>query len=203
MSRAPCLATRSRTISGRSSTTQPRVAPAAASRKSRRNADPVDRLVDAALVAHRFARELDDRARLDVTVRADVMTHARRHRTKRLALVVPVGVDDRDRQLRPHLDHEAADVEHLLRRQREFRRAGFGRPRDRCGTRRSGRRARSSPAQPRLSARRSMFDAHTLVATPMISQLLAAGCPGPRERLGQHTLTAAALVARDFACPRC
>ena len=48
------------------------------------------------------------------------MADAGGHRAERLALVVPVRIDDRDGQLRAHLDDEAADAQHLFRRQRQL-----------------------------------------------------------------------------------
>ena len=72
-------------------------------------------------VADGLGRELDDRAGLDVPAGADVMADAGRHRAERLALIVPVRVDDGDRQPRPHLHDEAADGEHLLGPQRQLR----------------------------------------------------------------------------------
>ena len=77
-------------------------------------------LVDALPIMDGLGRELDDRARLDVPVRTDVVAHAGRHGAQRLPLVVPVGVDDGDGQLRAHADDEAAHAEHLLGRQRDL-----------------------------------------------------------------------------------
>ena len=120
-SRAPCLRTRSRTMSGRSSTMQPlrraggRLAEIAQKRRLRH------RVVDRRAVADGAGRELDDRAGLDVAARPDVMADAGRHRAQRLAAIVPVGVDDGDRQPRAHLDDEAADREHLFRPERQLR----------------------------------------------------------------------------------
>ena len=49
------------------------------------------------------------------------MADAGGHRTKRLAVVVVVGVDDGDGHLRPSLDHELADADELVRTQGELR----------------------------------------------------------------------------------
>ena len=75
---------------------------------------------DALAIVNGFPRELNDRARLDVAVRADVMAHAGRHRAERFALVVPVRIDDRDRQTGPHLHDESPHCQHLLGRQRQL-----------------------------------------------------------------------------------
>src|SRR5207302_10732027 len=79
------------------------------------------RLEGAERIANVLEGELDNRARLDVAARADVMADAGGHRTKRLAVVVVVGVDDGDGHLRPSLDHELADADELVRTQGELR----------------------------------------------------------------------------------
>ena len=94
---------------------------AAARRRGRRLAEVLQecrlrhRLEQARAIIDGFGRELNDRARLDVAVGADVVAGAGRHRTERLPLVVPVGVDDGDRELRPHLHDEPPDAEYFLR----------------------------------------------------------------------------------------
>ena len=155
VSRAPCFVTSSRTRSGRSRTIHPRVAFAAVSRKSRRKADSVHHVVEIARSWIVSVGELNDRTRLDVAVRADVMADAGRHRAERLALVVPVRVDDRDRQPAPHPDDEPPDVQHLFGRERQLRDRVRTDWRDRCGTRRS--------ARPSSISRRSHASVHQVV----------------------------------------
>ena len=76
--------------------------------------------VEAARVLNVFHRELNNRARLDVAARADVMADARGHWTERLAAMVVIGVNDGDGQLRAHLHHESAHAHKLIRAQREL-----------------------------------------------------------------------------------
>src|SRR3989449_2091220 len=79
------------------------------------------RLEEAARIANVLDGELDNGARLDAAARADVMADAGGHRTKRLAVVVVVGIDDGDGHLRPRLDHELADADELVRAQSKLR----------------------------------------------------------------------------------
>src|SRR4029453_3317089 len=58
--------------------------------------------------------KLDNGTGLDVAVRADVVADSRGHGAKRFTLVVPIGVDDADGQLRPHLAYEAPHPQNLF-----------------------------------------------------------------------------------------
>ena len=152
VSRASCFTTSAFTRSGRSSTMQPRVVCAAVSRKSRMKRRALHHVAaDRRLVVDALGGELDDRARLDVAPRVDVMADAGRHRAERLAPVVPVGVDQRRsaascasarRSAGPCSTCSGVSASSGLGVRR--RRGG------RCDTRRSGRPARSAP-QPRFA----------------------------------------------------
>src|SRR5256885_4578416 len=78
-------------------------------------------LVNAPIVAQVVHGKLDDRARLDIAARADVMTDPGRHRAERLSFVIVVSVNDCNGHPRAHLDHEFADAHELVGPQRELR----------------------------------------------------------------------------------
>ena len=166
--------------SGRSSTMQPRVVDWARSRKSRRNADCEELLAQRPRVGFgrvdRLLRELHDRARLDVAPRVDVVADAGRRRAERLALAVVVGIDDDDRLLRPHLDHELAGPQLLLRRQAQLADWRPGPSADRRGTRCTSRPSRSADRPSFSVSRSSMFVWHRLVQTPVKTLCLRQFC---------------------------
>ena len=85
---------------------QPRVEPAAASRKSRKKLGFVERVAQGSIVVNRLVGDLNHRARFDIAPGADVVREAGRRRTECLALAVVVGVDDDDRLRGPHVDDE-------------------------------------------------------------------------------------------------
>ena len=58
--------------------------------------------------------KLNNGTRLDVSIRADMVADASRHRAQRLAFVVPVSVDNGDRQFGAHRDDESPQVKNLF-----------------------------------------------------------------------------------------
>ena len=142
-----------------------------------------------ALVVDVSRRELDDRARLDVAVRADVMADAGRHRAQRLALVVPVGVDDRDRQLRRASRRRSAAPARSARASAPARDSASGRRRGRCGTRRSARPCRSAGAASARSPVRRCWSAD-------------AGGDAGDQPVSTAVLEAAQRLAQTFSRPR-
>ena len=85
------------------------------------------RIVDDGSRGHEWCsrRELNDRTGLDVAAGADVMADAGGHWAERFALVVPVGVDDGDRQPWRASRRRSGGPQNLFRPQRELR-FGFG-----------------------------------------------------------------------------
>lgn len=67
-----------------------------------------------------FLCELNDRAGFDIALGPDVMTDAGGHGAERFAVVVVIGIDDRDRHFRSHLHDEFAGAEELIRAEREM-----------------------------------------------------------------------------------
>ena len=153
------------------------------------------RLVDRRPVADGAGRELDDRTGLDVAAGTDVMADAGRHRAQRLAAVVPVGIDDGNRQPGAHLHDEAAHRQHLFRPERELR-IGV-RADDAVGVEPDVVHAhRDQPAQPGFGHQIDVGLADA--GGDADEQAVAPAGLEAFERLGQHLGPAAALVADDL-----
>ena len=75
------------------------------------------------IMGSEFLRELDDRTWLDAAPRVDVVADAGRGGAESLAFAVEVSIDDGDRFLSSHLDHELADLKLLFWSQAEIGRA--------------------------------------------------------------------------------
>ena len=153
------------------------------------------RLVDRWPIADGAGRELDDRTGLDVAAGTDVMADAGRHRAQRLAAVVPVGIDNRDRQPGAHLHDEAADRQHLFRPERELR-IGV-RTDDAVGVEpHVVHTHRDQPAQPGF--RHQLHVGLTDAGGDADEQPVTPAGLETFERPGQHLRAAAALVAHDL-----
>lgn len=77
------------------------------------------------IVVDRIGRELDDRARLDVAPRSDMVSEAGSGRTECVASVVVVGIDDDDWLCCACVDNELSNASLLFAGQRQLR-VGFG-----------------------------------------------------------------------------
>ena len=71
-------------------------------------------------VADRFGRKLDGRAGFNIAIGRDMVADARRRGAQRIAIVIPVGIDQHDGFLAPHLHEESAKADDLLCGQRQL-----------------------------------------------------------------------------------
>ncbi len=78
------------------------------------------RFKNPARVVNALHRELNDRARLDVPARADVVADSRGHRAKRLASVIVICIDNPDGHLCAHANDEATHPNQLVGGQRQL-----------------------------------------------------------------------------------
>ena len=69
----------------------------------------------------RLLGKLDNRTRLDLAPRVDVMTDASGHRAEGLAFVIPIRVDHANWHRLSQIHDELADAKHLIRAKGEFR----------------------------------------------------------------------------------
>ncbi len=82
----------------------------------------VEPLEQSAPVSNVFARKLNRRTHFDIARGTDVVADANRCGTQGFTFMVPVGVNDHERRLRPDIYDKTSEFEDLFRRKSEFRR---------------------------------------------------------------------------------